>query len=296
MNRRKLFFTFLLTTLLSLPLYSQSTENINTRLDRFAIQLSHIIPNAATEQNVYSDAWIGYFVPSDTMHFAIGIEGGLTQWNMGDLFNSASSLHVYGIPETFAYPTLGINAKIGGFFIPFDLGVSFFTIDTRNFNELLKGMYMTMFVVGGNIRFAILRENEYIPCWSIGGSYYFSKGGLGCGNTSTGIDFDYETHILFAETQVSKKISFITPFAGYRAIFNCSNSSYSWRSADGILIDGTLTKKGSGNVAVSFEDSFTSQVFAGFGLTLGMFQIDTNVSYDINHNIWNGGISARIQM
>lgn len=294
-NTRRIIFV-VITSLLMAALYCQTPQkNINTCLYNFSTQLNNIIPNASTEQNVYSDAWIGYFIPSNTMHFAVGLEGGLTQINMDDLCTAATMMHVSGVPETFAYPTIGLNAKIGGIFIPFDLGVSFFTVDTRNLKELLSGIYMSLFVIGGDIRIPLIQESQYLPCWSIGAGYYFSKGGIGCGSPASGIDLDFETHTLFAQTQISKSFSFITPFIGYRGIFSNSNTNYYWRSADGLTIDGTLTKKGSGSQNVSFENSFTSQIFAGFGLTLGMLQLDTNASYDINHNIWSGGLSIRIQ-
>lgn len=297
MKLRKTAFIFIFYSLFASIVFSQTPEkNINNLLDNFNTQLNNIIPDASAQQNVYSDAWIGYLVPSDKMHFAIGLEGGLTQINMDDLYQAAKLIHVSGVPETFAYPTLGINAKAGGIFIPFDLGVSFFAADTRNFNELLSGIYLNMFVIGGDIRFAIIQENQYLPCWSVGAAYYFSKGGIGCGTSESGIDLDYETHTLIAQTQISKKLSFITPFIGYRALFSNTRSNYAWRSADGITIDGTLTKKGSSSTSIDFLDSFTSQVFGGLGLSLGMVQLDTNASYDINHNIWNGGVSVRIQM
>jgi len=274
-----------------------SAENINDRLNSYTKQLSNIIPNAATEQNVYSDAWIGNFYPSSPMHFALGIEGGLTQLNMDDFNSVAKAFRIASVPETFPYPSLGINGKIGGFGIPFDMGVSFFTVDTAKLSNLLKGIDMQLFIVGGNIRFAILQGKGAWPVLSCGAAYYYSKSSIGTSSGDTFISFKNEAHILIAETQISKKFIFVTPFAGFRAIFVKSDSSFEWNNPSGILNNAGITvTSGKGSIKKEFSDQFIPQVFGGLGLTLGLIQFDTNVSYDIQNNLWSGGLSIRFQM
>lgn len=296
MNIRKLLICIAFSSLFLPAVFSQQNKNINENLSDFSCQLRKIISNATSQQNIFSDAWIGYLVPGDKMNFQIGIEGALTQINMDDLLYAAKAIHIGSVPETYAYPTLGINAKMGGIFLPFDLGLSFFTIDTRYFSELSKGIYLNMFVIGGDFRIAILQDKKYFPAWSIGCAYFYSKGGIGCGNEYNGIDVEYSTHTIIAETQLSKRISFLTPFIGYKAIFSNSENNYFWQNETGIQVNGVLTKKGQGKSTIDFLDSFSSQIFAGIGFSLGMFQLDTSASYNITDQIFNGAVSLRMKL
>lgn len=297
MKKIKLFTTLFIAVALSSTAFAQTQlEQFNTHLDNLASQLNKVIPNAATEQNVYSDAWIGNFFPSVPMHFAAGIEFGLTKFDISELKEAANTLHISSVPNTLLYPTIGVNGKIGGFFLPFDVGFSFFTLDTSKMGNLLNGVNLNLFVIGGNFRYAILQGKGPLPKVSIGVGYYYSNGALGTNSNDSSIQMKYETQTLVAEAQVSKKLIFVTPFLGFRGIFVKSTTDYNWKSTINLGESASPTYSGSGSQSVDFSKDFIPQVFGGVGLSLGLIQLDTNASYDFKNDIWNGGISVRFKL
>lgn len=292
MKLKKSVSVFVCALIVSAVSFADPLQDMNSSLNNFASQLNHVIPNAVTENNVYSDAWIGKFIPSLPMHFAAGIEGGVTKLDMSDLCKAASMVKVGGIPSNFVFPTIGLNARLGGLFLPFDVGLSFMTFDTRHFGDLFKNLDLKMFVLGGNVRFAILQGKGLLPKFSVGVGYYYSSGNIGKSASDYGVSVGYKTHTLVAETQLSKTFFFITPFVGLRAVFSKAESSYDWNTKDGL--SGQF--KGSGSASTGFADSFIPQVFGGVGLKLGVIQLDVNASWDFMHQIWNGGASLRFQL
>lgn len=297
MNIKRFFLTSLIFIFLSTSLFSGTAlEDFTARLENYSAQLNKVIPNAATEQNVYSDAWIGNFFPSSPMHYAIGIEGGLTQLNMEDFSSAARKIDIFNVPETFSFPTLGINGKMGGFGIPFDFGVSFFTFDTSKVGRDIKGLDIMLFVLGGNIRFAVLTGQGAWPSLSLGASYFYSNSSLATSASDSSMNFRSEVHTISGEVQLSKKFIFVTPFVGFRAIFVKADTSYSWKSASPLQNGGTPVYSSDGKITKELDADFIPQIFGGLGMTMGLIQLDTNFSYDFKNEIWNGGVSIRFQM
>lgn len=292
MKLKKSFSVFIFGILFSTFSFADPLSQMNSYLNNFTSQLNYVIPNSATENNVYSDAWIGKFIPSLPMHFAVGVEGGVTKLDMSDLCQAAELVHVSGLPSNFVFPTLGLNAKLGGIILPFDVGLSFMTFNTKDFGNLLKNIDFQFFIIGGNVRFAILQGKGILPKFSIGAGYYYSSGNIGKTTDNYGISVGYKTHTLVAETQLSKTFLFITPFIGFRAVFSKSDSSYNWKTTEGL----TGEFSGGKTISTDFSDSFIPQVFGGVGLKLGVIQLDVNASWDFAHQIWNGGTSIRFQL
>lgn len=292
MNLKKFFLIISTALLISFPAFSDDYTKLQDHMSAFNRQLSQVIPNAAAEQNVYSDAWIGKFIPSLPMHFAIGLESGVTKVDMNDFASAGQMVGIYDIPKSFVYPTIAANAKLGGIFLPFDIGFSCMGLDTKSLGDIGRYMELNYFVIGGSFRWAILQGKGICPVLSIGAGYYYTKGGIGKNNSNCGVNFNYETHTVVCEAQLSKKIVFFTPFIGFRAIFSKSLNSYSWKSQTPI---GSFTS-GSGKLETKFSESFTPEVFGGIGFTMGFIQLDVNAGYDFYHKIWNGGLSLRFEL
>lgn len=275
--------------------FSTEVDTMNLHLENFTSNLNNVIPNALSGNNVYSNAWIGKFFPSLPMHFSVGVEGGVTKLDTSELSKAAKMVNISDIPTKLVFPTLALNAKIGGLFLPFDVGLSFMTLDTQSLNILKDSINLDYFTIGGNVRYAIIKDNLLLPTVSIGVGYYYSKGDIGKTNSQFGVNVGYKTKTILAEIQASKKIVFITPFIGFRAIFSKSESNYNWKTSSGLqAID--LTFNGSGNFTREYEDSFIPQIFGGVGLGLGLFQLDLNGSWDFANSIWNFGTSFRFKL
>ncbi|MCR5612447.1 hypothetical protein [Treponema sp.] len=295
MKLRKLLLAGISSCLISGAIFADPVSDINTCLNNFSTQLNYVVPNAVTEHNVYSDAWIGKFVPSLPMHFAIGIEGGVTKLDVSDLAKAAEMVTITGFPSSLVFPTIGLNAKLGGIFLPFDIGLSFFSMNTKDLSFLQNQIDLSFFTLGGNIRWAILQGKGFCPKWSIGAGYYYSKGSVGKASNDYSISTSYITHILVAETQISKTIIFVTPYVGFRAIFTKAETNWAWSaSASSAGIGGTFS--GAGKVTSEFMDSFIPQLYGGIGLKLALIQLDINGSWDFKNSVWSFGTSLRFKL
>lgn len=274
--------------------FSQNAVNtMNSHMEDFTTTLNNVIPNTLTGNNVYSNAWIGKFFPSLPMHFSIGVEGGLTKLDTSSLSEAGKMVQIKNIPNSLFFPTLALNAKIGGLFLPFDVGLSFMTLDSNKLNILKDSVDLNYFTIGGNVRYCIVKDKLLLPEVSVGVGYYYSKGDIGKSTSLYGVNVGYDTKVFLGEIQASKKIVFITPFIGFRAVFSKSESNYNWK-AGGSGLDGVLN--GSGSISHTYEDSFIPQVFGGVGIGLALFQLDINGSWDFANSIWNFGASFRFKL
>lgn len=272
--------------------FANEITDINNHLSNFSDQFNYLVPNALTQTNVYADAWIGKFIPSLPMHLAIGIDGGISKFDISELKAAGDILHITNMPSSLLFPTINANAKIGGIFLPFDIGFSAFCFNTKDLNNIIKNINLEFFTIGGNIRWAILQGKGLLPKWSIGAGYYYSKGSVGISNSEASAKASYKVQTFVCETQLSKTFIFLTPFIGFRAIFSDSDIGFNWNYNAGF----------NGVFAYDIHkyqklfDSFIPQVFGGVGLKIGLVELDVNASYDFSHTQWTAGTSLRFQM
>ncbi|MCR5386161.1 MAG: hypothetical protein K6E69_03480 [Treponema sp.] len=271
-------------------------SKIDSHLEGFSRQLTAVIPNAAVQTNTYADAWIGKFVPSLPMHFAVGIDGSVTQLDIKDLSNAAKMTGIYSIPDSFLFPTINFNARLGGIFLPFDAGFSFSMVDTEKLGRTFEKIDFEYFAIGGDLRYALLKGIGPLPQLSVGAGYYYVNTSIGKSAGSQEVKSSSTMQAIVAEAQVSKTIIFFTPFIGFRGIWSEADSSYSWKSSAGLNNGMTVVHSGSGSVKTEFKDSFIPQIFGGFGFKIGTFELDATGSYDFKNEIWSAGASIRFKL
>jgi len=286
-----------------LPDITQISEGLN----EFSKELSVVVPNAATQQGVWSDAWIGNFFPSVPPHFGGGFTLGIAKLNPEGLNKSISQLNLGGesklpeIPSSLVLPTITADLKIGGVFLPFDLGLSVMKIPTVNLGIFGSGFYFDFFTVGASLRVPIIKGNLILPKVSIGTGFMYSKGSIGVSieNDTAFVNTNFETKTIFLEAQVSKKIAIVTPFVGLRAVISDSNNNWSWKY--NVSFAGyTVGNEEQGNVSSSFTDDFFEnlqpQIFAGTSLDFLFFQTTLSASFDVKNLIWGGNLSFRAKL
>ncbi|MBR5934285.1 MAG: hypothetical protein IK002_09885 [Treponema sp.] len=271
-------------------------SKINGLLEDFSIELSNVLPNASVQTNTYSDAWIGKFFPSVPMHFAVGIDGGITSVDISSIKKAGEMVNILSIPDSFLFPTVNFNAKIGGLFLPFDVGASFAVLDTTKLGKSLDKIDLEYLSAGGNLRYAILQGTGPLPKLSIGAGFYYTKGSIGKSNSGFGINTEYEVKTFVAETQLSKTIVFFTPFIGFRGIWSEVDADSSWKSSAGLSNGSATVNSGGVSYKTKPGDNFIPQVFGGFGFKLGVVQLDVNATYDLTNQIWGTGASLRFQL
>jgi hypothetical protein len=193
---------------------------INSGLEDFSKELQRTVPNVQTQQNVYSDAFIGKLFPEIPPHFAAGVNFGITQLNteglsdavdgIQNILNSVGGLTKgldldMSVPDSLILPTITADLRIGGLFLPFDFGITAMlssmdaakidTGDKSSFRDLggnfsVSGSSFSgeinFFTLGFDVRYALLEDSLVLPGLSVGAGYALSKGAVAVsGNAST---------------------------------------------------------------------------------------------------------------
>jgi hypothetical protein len=210
--------------------------------ETFAQDMANGLPfNASTGLN-WSSAYIGQFP-----HFGIGVTAGATTIPYAAISEAVAALGI-SLPSGFDWlsktgvplPAYTIDARIGGFFLPFDIGLKFGYLPSG----ALSGLGVTSFaadylLVGADVRFALLKEGLIAPAISLGLGYNYMKGSIGVPGLLGGsaftinnwtdprdavnktlslsdpsLNMQWSTNVLELKAQISKKILFITPYLG----------------------------------------------------------------------------------
>jgi hypothetical protein len=296
-----------------------NTENISAGLDDFTFSLIKTAPSTVSHQNMWASAYIGQLLDLPP-HLGGGISMGMAQLKTDGIATVLKEMGLnYDVKNLFL-PTLTFDARIGGLLIPFDLGVHGMMIK----NPLEFNIQETFFsidygTVGADIRFPLVKQNAVLPNLSLGFGYAYSKGnaGISVQEETAKVSAGYESQILQATVQVSKKILIVEPFVGLRGTISSNKRNWSWnydgtkalnetqyealKSIPGAL-DALKEERGydSGDWSgfdINKEDpNYTAQIFAGVGIDfLFIGQGTINVSFDLVNQIWAGGLSLRVK-
>ena len=293
------------------------TENISAGLDDFTFSLIKTAPSTVSHQNMWASGYIGQLLDLPP-HFGGGISMGMAQLKTDGIATVLKEMGLdYDVKNLFL-PTLTFDARIGGLLIPFDLGIHGMMIK----NPLEFNIQETFFsidygTVGADIRFPLIKQNTVLPNLSLGFGYAYSKGnaGISVQEETAKVTAGYESQILQATVQVSKKILIVEPFAGVRATLSSNKRNWSWNydgtkmldekrkdllGEDGLslLKDEKVFDSGDwSGFEINKEDpNYTAQIFAGIGFDfLFIAQGTLNVSFDVVNQIWAGGLSFRVK-
>lgn len=325
-----------------IPISEDKKTEIANGLNAFAGNILVAAPQAATQQNVWADAYIGKLFPSLPPHFGVGISLGGTKMDMTGLKDAATAFEGMindfvpdsgdssitdqlkgtvdfgSIPDIFVMPTVSIDARIGGIFLPFDIGISammtnpsLFSVDLSDPNSLTSmsapmnfnafgfngsADYLTL---GIDIRYCVLDGGVILPKVSVGAGYNITKGSFGISSDKSGVDanmnLSFNTQVIYVQAEVSKSIMIATVFGGARALVSNTSTSWAWN------INGTKSLEGN-NLIISGEDSGSCnadttsstyqdgkwdfsgvqpQLYAGVGFNFLVFQTSLSVCADI---------------
>jgi len=298
--------------------WAQDLEAFQEGFENFADALAPTLSYNATIGNNWSDAYIGNFP-----HFGIGLAVGATTVPAPDLdllfvaMNIAmpAELENIGLP----IPAAALSAKLGGFILPFDIGLKAMVLPDSLKNTLSEaGLIADYTLFGGNVRYAVLKENLIMPDVSIGAGYNRLSGSIGMtldtevpsftfydgstdrtiAATNPELAIDWTTDSYDLTLQVSKNFLFIRPYAGAGYSFGKSTVSGGLKSDvtyDGSPItqdqlddiNATLVAAGSTEVPLSatgilFGKESTDpalRIYGGVSMSLLIVHFDFSVSY-----------------
>lgn len=285
--------------------------SINNGLDDFSDELGIAVPQAAVQQNVYADSFIGKIFPSVPPHFAVGFNTGLTHINTEGLAAVADNLGISDVKDNYYFPVMNADIRIGGLFLPFDIGFSFMKLNSLETSAFGSDITVDFFTVAADIRYALIKEGLIAPGISLGAGYSYNSGSFGIGNDDAEANVDYKVHTIYTALQISKafnipvvKIGF-TPFAGLRAVLSKYDNDYDWRIKNSVAVEAAkfagIAYSGSGNNSSDTFGNFQPQLYGGVGFNFMVMQLTGSVCADLRNlgtdsRLWSGALSLRIKM
>ena len=347
MNKRftalLLAFTVALASVSAQSSFTEAKAKIAEHLNNFSQTMLSAIPQAATQQNVWADAYIGNVFPSAPPHFGGGLSFGGTMFDFRDLKAGAKSMSDMAttltgqtvsefdtsfLPDNFFLPVATVDLRIGGVFLPFDVGLCILFTNTESFQNdvsdlpnltanlpvsAVPGMSMDYVMIGGDIRYCVYQGSVIMPKISVGAGFYYTKAAFcintGSSDTKAKMNFSFESKTLFLQAQASKKILFLDIFVGARGIISCSTDGWYWGiwkdfygSTYGTDDTGVCNSGGGANAQFDFAN-IQPQIYAGVGLKFLCFELDASICADVSSGfkdttgfIWSGALSLHASL
>jgi hypothetical protein len=229
----------------------------------------------------WSDACIGTWP-----HFGVGLSIGLASTPSGPLKDFCKTVNGGDLPAA-ARITSGwtIDARIGGFGIPFDIGLkiggfpAFLSDKLDQYSEGLNILH-----AGFDLRFLVVKERRVVPAVSVGAAYNFLMGEM----TLKPAKLSWSSHLVEVRAQVSKSFLVATPFLGVAL-------GLSWSNLDCTVSDVPDAPKGNFSTGASVANSLYGRVFLGGSFNLALIKINAAVTLGFPTFGWGVSIGVRFQ-
>ena len=295
-------------------------------LNDFCSSLNDTLPNTQTLQNVWAESWIGMLIPN--VKFGFGVNAGVATLDITSLLDVADALAIdtkdikdftKDYDNKLVFPTVAADLRIGGIVLPFDLGLSFVTFDTRDWSQIddgIKPCAFDYFTIGSDFRWRLLDLGGkffHIRA-SASGGFYHTKGGLEVldDDIGAGASMDFKSTTLFAGAQFSAKALCFVPFLGGRLML--TKSSVDWDAKANwhkILGDSYNSAAGFDPIALAVDNKILPtnfsggsssswgvrpQIYGGLGIDLFVLDITMSGSYDLVKDVLGGAVSVRISI
>jgi hypothetical protein len=251
---------------------------------QFAEDVQRSLPFAVLAPLAWSDSYIGQLV-SRKPHFGAGVSYGMVMTDFSamnsllDDFGATAHMDTGGIMP----PVYG-HIRLGGFFVPFDIGV---IVSIPLSTKPADGFTLERQTVGGDIRFALIREEIKGPGVSLGIAFAQTTGYLLTKVSGSDIGIHWSGSALEIKVHVSKTLRVFTPYIG-------GGGSFTWSQA-GYEATGAVEEEwgmGTGN----FANGVMFRVFGGTSVKLGIFRLDFNMNFSIPHLEYGVVTGARFQL
>lgn len=306
--------------------HAQSLDALRKNVDDFSEKLALSLPFNSSMGLNWSDAYIGQFLGVPP-HFGAGLSLGFTTMDGEALGNLMKQFDLDLPLDLGGYPIPGytVEGRIGGFVLPFDVGIKFGYLPIKPENIELDYL-----LVGGDFRYAVLKGNVVLPSISVGVGFNYLNGGLartigddrtftyptpaGSGATDTltlhapKVGFIWETSSLDFKAQVSKSLLIVTPYVGIGASHAWSKAGYNVDaklSSTGNMTDAISAMQAAGITDISTSGGFSSikevsgwsvRAFGGLSFNLPLFKIDLTGLINFMDARYGVTVGARFQI
>ncbi len=201
-------------------------EAVSEGLNSFATTVNTAVPDAATMQNVWSNAFIGTIYPGLKFGFGASLGGTLIDFSgfksaadaltggmVSEMTPTIAGYEIQGfkLPDKFLLPTASVDLRIGGLILPFDIGISgmvtapsFKNIDYSDPATLAESISnswewnlsnfngsVSYTAIGLDLRYCLYEGSLIVPKISLGGGYYYINGSFAVNRNEAG---EYESY------------------------------------------------------------------------------------------------------
>lgn len=356
MKLKKILAAFLFAGIAG-AVYSVDSNQIAQAKAALKVQLSSInesliqefeviLPGANSLSGIQPDAFIGKVFPSPLPHLSVGVnasvtpvKAGFVSDNMkavsgavtsalkstGAISESESFSFDFQFPDTLPYPAASVSARVGGFVLPFDIGLWGVTTGSVFHNKSIGNSPVLDFeytALGADVRYAILEGNGIFPKVSIGAGYQFVRQNIGIsfskgftiqsgfqdedgtpisGNAKidSGFNLKIDTHTFFGQIQVSKTFLIVTPYLGLKALFTTASCGYDWKYEsylENTKINALSDKASKNYIRTYSEVGIQTQIFGGVSLNLAFFQTCLNAAYNFSSQMFTGSLGVNFKL
>ena len=291
---------------------NDSADKISGGFDDFAGQLSFSVPQSATQQNVWADAYIGQLLAVPP-NLGAGINAGFTHIDTSGLKDAVEALGLddIDIKSNYYLPVFTADLRLGGVLLPFDVDVAVIKTGKMSTSNFGADLDFDLLTFGMDVRYALHKGGLIMPKISVGAGYFYNQGTFGISSDYASANVEYKVHTLYAQAQVSKTFLFITPFVGVRGLVSKSDNTWDWSynqtyasqvEAAATTLKKTVKTKDSGEYKTdSFDfNAIQPQIFAGVGLKFLVVDFTMSVTADLRHitdnGLWSGAASLRLSL
>ena len=317
--------------------FAQTIPNFATfqsAIQGFANSVASALPLESSVGLNWSDANVGQFP-----HFGIGLTVGAATIPYSAIQNA---INTFGgtIPSNLSFlssigvpvPAYTVDVRIGGFILPFDIGLKFGYIPPNSFS--LSNVSADYLLLGGDVRYAVLKDSGFSPGLSVGLGYTYMRGNVSIpgvlgsnttiGNINVGgtsytlgftnpdLNFFWNTSVIDAKVQLSKSLFIITPYIGLGLSYGISNAGGGMKSQLYLNTPGNTpsqqqidqinsyygTNYSSSNQTFGVNagaNGFSTRVFGGFSINLFIFKLGLGAEYEFLSGSFAAMMNARIQ-
>jgi hypothetical protein len=319
---------------------------LQAALNVFTDAVARDLASTAVTGLAWSPAHIGQFP-----HFGIGLSVGTTMMPYAAIEPFLTELGET-LPTGVAFmesagitlPSAVIDARIGGFGLPFDIGLKIGLIP-ESAGAAADDIQVEHFTVGGDLRFAILKDEGWRPGLSIGAGYSYLRGSLNIADVrgddeviditalmtnplwggkplgvyelvydDPDIGLSWQSHVVEAKVQLSKKLFIFTPHLGFGAAYAIRSSiggsivspvTYLEDGVPGNIddVNTALANKGETEypvditlVAGGSAPGWTLQLFGGTSIDVWVIRIDLDAKWNVLTGSYGGNVNFRVEL
>jgi len=290
----------------------------------FSSSIAQSLPlNAALGLN-WSDAFIGRLFPGLPPSFGVGVSLGFTTIELDAMAELAEHFGFGSLPNItrMPFPAYTAEARVGGLFLPFDVGLKFGILPEVG----LGNIELDYLMVGVDIRYAV-RDSRLLPI-SVGIGFNHLRGGIG-GSVGSGrsfnftdpetdapleiaitapnVNFNWHTNTIDFRAQVSQSLLIFTPYLGIGVSHAWSRAGYDVNATVTGPIDRVnaylryvgLDEMDLSNTGMSSQidnNAWGVRLFGGASINLPMFRIDLTGLYSFRDGNYGVSIGFRFQL